>query len=747
MGSTVTDRITGLSTSVAIKAPVQAITQGNITLYGLDVQAGGGWAESLVAGNRVLVKDQSNAVENGIYIAHATGWRRARDFNGYRDAVQGTAIPLASTGDRYRVVTEDPIIIGSSEIEFQLHPNDARVIPVSSRAIMKTYDVPSGYQFSLEEGGRSGMFVVKSGVPPADPKEGVYIVLDNGSYAERIYENSVNPLWFHDGTSDHTDAIKEAVNYPAVEVTSELNANERIDVSDCYLSGGGKFIKAASSLLSIFNVGSNVTFENIEFESEGESVNQNGIIYISEAAKAPKFINCRFVDTSATYCAITASDPDGSVLYETNVDNLTIRGCHFSGFTRPLYLACIDWLSLTDSEIEDCRFDAIRTRRNMDYISIQNNKFRRIGVNPPPDTQSRDVLDTKWAGRRVIFSGNLIEEVAWSGIDIKGAAEGGANEDAGEESRSLEIIVSNNIFSGIQRECVKTGSSGDSLIVSGNVFESTGLADDDAGAVVISTSNASVVDNQFVNYGRGVFVDGNGSRGVVNVDGNFFINGRQVDIRVRYTDLCRIINNTFNGHNSGYASQTTDDCPAFIFDVPSPSLVNVAVEGNFFNKEIMFSGVADAVIRSWKGNLANPSTRISTADQRRFREAGVVHSDWGFAASVDEADPDNYNFGDLVVRYGASNDIMVVGAAAGGDNLGSGSTTRQSFTVTLEPGFDFSSLSVGDFIDISTIRGIYRVTSIDEPGLSLEIDIAAEASVGSGTITKKEKAFFTASTT
>ncbi|ARM83999.1 hypothetical protein [Marinobacter salarius] len=196
MGSTVTDRITGLSTSVAIKAPVQAITQGDITLYGLGVQAGGGWVGSLVAGNRVLVKDQSNAVENGIYIAHATGWRRARDFNGYRDAVQGTAVPLASTGDRYRVVTEDPIIIGSSEIEFQLHPNDARVIPVTSRATMKTYDVPVGYQFSLEEGGRSGTFVVKSGTPPSDPQEGIYVGLGNGNYAERVWEGAAYVEWF-----------------------------------------------------------------------------------------------------------------------------------------------------------------------------------------------------------------------------------------------------------------------------------------------------------------------------------------------------------------------------------------------------------------------------------------------------------------------------------------------------------------------------------------------------------------------
>jgi hypothetical protein len=57
-----------------------------------------------------------------------------------------------------------------------------RVIRVSSRTEMKAYDVPTGYQFSLEEGGRSGQFVFKatdlSAKVSSDPQEGIYVAPD-----------------------------------------------------------------------------------------------------------------------------------------------------------------------------------------------------------------------------------------------------------------------------------------------------------------------------------------------------------------------------------------------------------------------------------------------------------------------------------------------------------------------------------------------------------------------------------------
>jgi hypothetical protein len=52
------------------KAPAITATSGNITLSGLQTING----VTLVAGDTVLVKNQTNAAENGIYIASATAW-------------------------------------------------------------------------------------------------------------------------------------------------------------------------------------------------------------------------------------------------------------------------------------------------------------------------------------------------------------------------------------------------------------------------------------------------------------------------------------------------------------------------------------------------------------------------------------------------------------------------------------------------------------------------------------------------
>src|SRR5687767_2609021 len=94
MPSTSTDRLNGLTTSLAVKPPVQAITNSNITLSGLTQPTlilGSGIA-AIAEGTRILVKDQADSTENGIYLASTSDWTRAKDFDGNRDAVNGTLI-------------------------------------------------------------------------------------------------------------------------------------------------------------------------------------------------------------------------------------------------------------------------------------------------------------------------------------------------------------------------------------------------------------------------------------------------------------------------------------------------------------------------------------------------------------------------------------------------------------------------------------------------------------------------------
>jgi hypothetical protein len=81
------------------KASVLTATTANITLSGTQTVNG----VALVAGNRVLVKDQTLAQNNGIYIVNASTWTRAPDADTYDELIsayvfveQGTT--LSDTG-------------------------------------------------------------------------------------------------------------------------------------------------------------------------------------------------------------------------------------------------------------------------------------------------------------------------------------------------------------------------------------------------------------------------------------------------------------------------------------------------------------------------------------------------------------------------------------------------------------------------------------------------------------------------
>ena len=64
-----------------IKASCLYATTGNITLSGLGTQANGDWPSTLTAGDRILVKNQTNQAQNGIYAAASSGWTRTADMN------------------------------------------------------------------------------------------------------------------------------------------------------------------------------------------------------------------------------------------------------------------------------------------------------------------------------------------------------------------------------------------------------------------------------------------------------------------------------------------------------------------------------------------------------------------------------------------------------------------------------------------------------------------------------------------
>ena len=119
------DRIEGARSSLAFKAPCRVATTANITLSGEQTIDGVAVVEEGANDrpDRVLVKDQTDQTQNGIYTVSTGVWSRAKDFDGNSDIVDGTRIYVHSGTvgiGEYVVTSADPIIIDSSNITFEV---------------------------------------------------------------------------------------------------------------------------------------------------------------------------------------------------------------------------------------------------------------------------------------------------------------------------------------------------------------------------------------------------------------------------------------------------------------------------------------------------------------------------------------------------------------------------------------------------------------------------------------------------
>lgn len=99
------------------KQPVRVATTANITLSGAQTIDG----VSVVAGDRVLVKNQTAGAANGIYVAAAGAWSRATDFDTGAEALGAAAFVSegASQGNQVWLNgTDGPITIGTTVLSF-----------------------------------------------------------------------------------------------------------------------------------------------------------------------------------------------------------------------------------------------------------------------------------------------------------------------------------------------------------------------------------------------------------------------------------------------------------------------------------------------------------------------------------------------------------------------------------------------------------------------------------------------------
>lgn len=118
MTSTKNYRVGSFDVGQAIKAPVKLVTTANVaTLSGEQTIE----TVAMTVGDRVLLAAQTDQTENGIYTVETSAWQRAGDWNGSRDAADGTLVVSTQSGNKgiwQMTTSSDPFTPGTDTCTF-----------------------------------------------------------------------------------------------------------------------------------------------------------------------------------------------------------------------------------------------------------------------------------------------------------------------------------------------------------------------------------------------------------------------------------------------------------------------------------------------------------------------------------------------------------------------------------------------------------------------------------------------------
>jgi hypothetical protein len=111
--------VDSVASGLDVKQSARVATTGsNISLSGLSTIDG----ITLIAGDRVLVKDQTAGADNGIYVAASGAWSRASDANEDAEVTSGLFTFIeegsANGGMGFVLTTPNPIVVGTTSLSF-----------------------------------------------------------------------------------------------------------------------------------------------------------------------------------------------------------------------------------------------------------------------------------------------------------------------------------------------------------------------------------------------------------------------------------------------------------------------------------------------------------------------------------------------------------------------------------------------------------------------------------------------------
>jgi len=131
------------------KQSVRAATTANIALTGLQTVDG----VVLAAGDRVLVKNQTVAKDNGLYVVAAGAWMRTADADSNAEVTSALLVSVeqgaAQADTRWQLITDGAIVLGTTALTFQNVTQG--FAPINSPALVNpTANTPAQFDSSLK---------------------------------------------------------------------------------------------------------------------------------------------------------------------------------------------------------------------------------------------------------------------------------------------------------------------------------------------------------------------------------------------------------------------------------------------------------------------------------------------------------------------------------------------------------------------------------------------------------------------
>lgn len=145
------------------KKPVRVATTANISLSNTQTIDG----VSVQVGDRVLVKDQTTASQNGIYVCSATAWTRATDADENAELVPNIVIEVsegtANKDTQWRLSTDAPITVGTTALAFARVSTDlSGYAPLANPGFTGNPTAPTAAQFDNDTSLATTAFVQRA---------------------------------------------------------------------------------------------------------------------------------------------------------------------------------------------------------------------------------------------------------------------------------------------------------------------------------------------------------------------------------------------------------------------------------------------------------------------------------------------------------------------------------------------------------------------------------------------------------